>query len=65
MSHTSMAALALLAGIGPRGPLIPTKSAPRGPARGDGYDREAQRLAAEKRERRRLRRAELAHGVRP
>lgn len=51
--------LALLAGVGPRGPLITTKPESRGPAR----DREQERIAAEKRERKARRRAWLAHGV--
>ena len=51
--------LALLAGVGPRGPLIPTKPSSREPAR----DPEQERRAAEKRERRARRRAWLAHGV--
>ncbi len=56
---TSIATLALLAGVGPRGPLIPTGPAPRSATRGDGYDRERQRLAAAKRERKARRRAWL------
>lgn len=53
------AMLALLAGAGPRGPLIPTKPAAVGPTR----DPEAERRAAEKRDRKARRRAWLAHGV--
>lgn len=63
MSRSGIATLAVLAGVGPRGPLLQAKQESRGPARRDGYDREQQRLAEEKRARKARRRAWLEHGV--